>query len=349
MKKATWNSSTINNQYTRDSNIELLRIISMFMILNLHSFTSYDYYIKNDLFTVVDFYREAICISAVNLYILISGYYKIKWRKKSLFSFIFQVYFWVLGVHFFCLLVGCCTSSHIWYHLNCLSNSYWFVTAYLLLYLLSPLLNAFCEKATNMQFNTFLIFYFTIQLYLCANGNPIFGRGYGVLSFIGIYLLGAKVRMVNKRFKISKITLLIIITTSIIVLKMFWLRGTFGYTMLQVKQSFLGLAYNNTIIIFLSLLIFLFFLQIKIKSTIINTISKTVFAVYLLHMHPDLKEQFIYYTHVKLYEMPHVVHYTYILVISLGVFGTSFVFDNLRLSLFEKLYMYCSKYNVMKK
>ena len=223
MKNCKCGFYIFQNQYKRDSNIELLRIISMF---------------KNDWFTIIDFCREAVCIPAVNIYILISGYFKIKWKVKSFLKFVFQVYFWVIATHYVCIFLWGCSSSNIWHHLNCMSNSYWFVTAYIILYLLSPLLNTFSEKATNLQFNIFLISFFSIQFYLCANGEQTFGRGYGVMSFIGLYLLGTKVKMIGNNVMISKLVLLIIISIILIVFKMFLLKDTFGFTLLQIKQSF---------------------------------------------------------------------------------------------------------------
>ena len=57
----------------RISNIEALRLLSMLMILNLHSFKGYDY--GDGVWQAIDFFRESTSICAVNVFILISGFF----------------------------------------------------------------------------------------------------------------------------------------------------------------------------------------------------------------------------------------------------------------------------------
>ena len=70
----------------RQSNIEALRLLSMLMVLNLHSFWGYVHNHGSVVFQAFDFFRESTSICAVNVFILISGYFGIKWKVKSFFN-----------------------------------------------------------------------------------------------------------------------------------------------------------------------------------------------------------------------------------------------------------------------
>ena len=64
----------------RSSNLELLRLLSMFMILNLHSFWGYTH--GTGILQAVDFFRDCLCICAVNVFLIISGYFSIRSKFK---------------------------------------------------------------------------------------------------------------------------------------------------------------------------------------------------------------------------------------------------------------------------
>ena len=90
---------------TRKSNIELLRIISMILIVLVHS----NYFlfgpvigeeIEQDSFR--SFGRilfEQLCIVGVNVFVLISGYFAIRPTKGKFFNLMFQIFFGVLIIN----------------------------------------------------------------------------------------------------------------------------------------------------------------------------------------------------------------------------------------------------------
>ena len=150
-----------NSIIERDSNIELLRIVCMIMILNLHAFFIPASLTWNtlSLANVITIFSESLSICAVNTFILISGYYSIKWKWRGFFSLIFQVYFFIFLIYG--LLLVCDVVEFNWGDFfqksNCIRYSYWFVTSYVVLYVLSPLLNTFVDNSTRKQLGCFLI------------------------------------------------------------------------------------------------------------------------------------------------------------------------------------------------
>ena len=83
----------------RQSNIELLRIIAMFLVLIVHAdFTSIGCPNIEDIETspISSFFRiltQSLSLICVNLFVLISGYFGINPKSKSILSLIFQVFF----------------------------------------------------------------------------------------------------------------------------------------------------------------------------------------------------------------------------------------------------------------
>lgn len=83
----------------RQSNIELLRIISMFFVLVVHSNYMGVSILYNSPYTIETFIRflaEAIAIIGVNCFVLISGYFGIHLNIRKILHFIFIVYFYSL-------------------------------------------------------------------------------------------------------------------------------------------------------------------------------------------------------------------------------------------------------------
>ena len=150
----------------RDSNIELLRIVCMIMILNLHTFwIPESLTLKSlNLANVITIFSESLSVCAVNSFVLISGYYSIKWKWRSLLSLIYQVYFFIIVVYIILLATRFIHFNWIdfFYRLNCIRFSYWFITSYVVLYVLSPILNTYINNASKKKLVFFLIAFYII-------------------------------------------------------------------------------------------------------------------------------------------------------------------------------------------
>ena len=142
----------------RQANFELLRIIAMFMVVILHWNTNSGLLL--DVGSPVtgagvwSLVTESVCIVAVNVYVLISGYF----LSSCTFSFrrvaqvLVQTLFYTVLIPPVLALVGVLSWSevlnpyHIWNSIFPVqSGHYWFVSAYVVLCLLSPFFNAGLE------------------------------------------------------------------------------------------------------------------------------------------------------------------------------------------------------------
>ena len=187
----------------RQSNMELLRLVAMMMILVMHM----DYgafglptaeSVENAPMTTFGrIFVEHLCLVAVNVYVLISGWFGIRPKMKSFVRLMLQVAMYSIIITGAFLLLGK-TTFKIGYVTDMLiiGKQYWFVVSYLLLYLVSPILNTFVEHSSKREFQWMLLVFFGFQfVYSWIFGLEEFAGGYSALSFMGLYLLARYVKI----------------------------------------------------------------------------------------------------------------------------------------------------------
>lgn len=96
----------------RYSNMELLRIVAMFLVLLVHA----DFFslgapevtdCMNDTFnTALKVYFEAVSIACVDIFVCLSGWFGIKASFRGFSNFVFQCLFWLIGLYIATLLLG---------------------------------------------------------------------------------------------------------------------------------------------------------------------------------------------------------------------------------------------------
>lgn len=183
----------------RLSNIELLRLLSMFMVLVLHAdYAALGVPAAADLSsspaeTTARVLLEQLSLVAVNVFVLISGWFGVRLTVRSLGTLLFQVLFYavlIAAVVAATLGIPAAQRPTAWltlvpgYH-------HWFIRSYIGLMLLSPVLNAFTASCTVRRLAVVTGSFFAFQtLYGWICGADGFLNGYSLLSFIGLYLLG---------------------------------------------------------------------------------------------------------------------------------------------------------------
>lgn len=281
----------------RNSSIELLRLVAMLMVVNLHSFWG-DVH-GSGMLQVLDFFRESASICAVNVFVLISGYFGIKWKLKSFYNLTFQVLFYSFFVYLACVAIGIEEYSHK----GLLSQSmglfkhYGFIRSYIMLWFLAPILNAFADNVTAKK-----LFLYTIILWI----GEIFVFNDTVNNFSLIYLVG---RFVNKTNAVTSFKLNVhkaywIITVLICACSYgLYLLFNLSSEKIQSANLLIGWAYSAPMVILQAVFLFLIFARWDIKSRFINWCSSSCLAIFLIHMHPSLK--FVYYDFTaSLYSYP---------------------------------------------
>lgn len=124
----------------RDSNMELLRITAMLLVLIYHAnFLSFGEpnsieARETPLNVILRDFFNACSVVCVNLFVFISGWYGIKFKKKKFCEFLFQVSFIVaVTLVFFCNITNHKFDRHDFQSIFLLTDELWFVKAYIIL------------------------------------------------------------------------------------------------------------------------------------------------------------------------------------------------------------------------
>lgn len=275
----------------RNSNIELLRIICMIFIIGGHlimyhsvDFTigTSDYYISNIM--------RSFFMCAVNTFVIISGYFGIKFNLKKLIKLDIKVIAYSVGILIVMVILGIHQvdiKKDILLFIPVATKRYWFISIYFVLCIISPILNKFIDVIEQCKLKMVIIvitslFYILPTILYCINAPTITGdSGYGIINFISLYIIGRYIKYYNVNNKKKGIYLNIyILSVGSLFLANHVLSKVFGFYF----NTFI--SYDTIFNLFAAYGLFMFFLNINIKSRVINALSKNSLAVYIIHMQP---------------------------------------------------------------
>ena len=136
----------------RLANVELLRVVAMLMVVMLHYLGKGELLpIKNlhmDLTGYVAWILESLSVVAVNVYVLISGYFLVEseFKPKKIVKLVFQVLFYTILITILAFSFGLVGKEELGFYNLIVQlfpfqlEQYWFMTSYLVLYIVSPVL-----------------------------------------------------------------------------------------------------------------------------------------------------------------------------------------------------------------
>ena len=329
--------NVIGKNKTRQSNIEALRLLSMLMVLNLHSFWGYDH--GAGIGQALDFFRESTSICAVNVFLLISGYFGIKWKWKSFYNLVFQILFYSFGVYMVSCIIGVVDFSIDAFisNLKGLYASWGFITGYVLLYFCAPFLNAFIDKTENKQIFTTLIIIWFAENFICRGAVYL---NYGLLYIIGRFL--AKAQCVNKLpIKASR---------------NYWLTTFFIFAIVYILFKFanikdaetmtkiiIGYSYAAPLVILQAVFLFIAFARMQFTNKFINWCASSCLAIFLIHMHPAIKQIGFYSITESFYNLPVLQHILYLSLLITCVFFVCILIDKIRIIISDFVYLIMDK------
>lgn len=299
----------------RDANIELLRIVAMLMIITLHfNIHSKALLVLGEPASNVQIFAtvlEAIAITGVNVYVLISGYYlsSSKVRLSKVLLLILQVYFYTLLISGAMMIVGAYSvkpedklDRALRYLFPISSEHYWFVTAYVIMYVLAPVMNAAVNTLKRKQLKTVIIGLLTWFCFIKSIVPVKFGTdrmGYDFGWFICLYLIAAYIRKYNivlfrdakKSALVYLISVVVIAAFSLVFYKINFDTGNFNY------YAEVPCHYNFFFALTGALGLFSVFRFMRLKENLfaeaIRIIAPYTLGVYLLHMHFEIADRWV--------------------------------------------------------
>lgn len=329
----------------RQSNIELLRILAMFLVLVIHSLLSCGNVTLNSfgsdpMNAVTKTIIHALSEVCVDVFILISGWFGIKSSFKGFLNFAFQCLYFSFGIYLFLIATGNAplNVSGIRTCLFLTPPHYWFVPSYVGLYILSPALNSFVEKASKETLRNTLIAFFVFQTIWGWTGAAKFVEfGLSTFSFIGLYLLARYLRL----YPIKWLTDWGGVIYAISVL----LNAVCFYAVKRIGSNLDVFVYINPLVIIGSAGLLIYFDKLHIgHNKTINRIAKSSFSAYLYHGHPMINDLVFYNIISAIYAGYSGLSCIALIFVALaGVFISAVILDQPRIWLWNKIAPLLSK------
>lgn len=289
----------------RQTNLEILRMISMLLIVMSHC---------DDIFGLYKIYNETLGANklitdflhmggqvGVGCFILISGYFMVdqKITVSKILKIVGEVLFYTIVFFLIWMLINVCI-GHIditeclmevmYAFLPILYSHYWFVTAYIILMVLSPFLNKLVNALDYKYYRRFLCI-IVVVFVVILGGIPYGFRGMSEGRLIPIFILYFIAGYIkrfgkNERKKPTKCFSIAILTYFILLVV------TYGITYVGIRFDdglVMSIRYwyrtlNSPFIVIICIALFRGFLQLEIKNNkFINEIASCTFGVYLIH------------------------------------------------------------------
>lgn len=294
----------------RNANMELLRMISMCMVVMLHALGKSGLLVnlasEFSVNGVIAAVFEALSISAVNIFILISGYFLIdsEFKIGRLVELILQMLFYSIGAFAVCLMLDIRPEGgiNIYFLTNILfpvhMEVFWFLSSYVIVYALLPVISKGVKAITKKQFTMLLavmLFFesiFKTFLPVRFEGDK---RGYDAIWFLTVFLIGAYFKLYG--FKHIKSAfgglILYLVATVFIVAENFTIDFCTVHFGRFEEINDVAYEYNHIFVLLSAIGLFACFLNRKeagIKaSKVICALSPMALGVYLFHENLSLR------------------------------------------------------------
>ena len=323
----------------RSSNLELLRIISMVMIV-LHHFCVHGIGLfqvcKNGDVNISEWggviLTNSFVVIGVNLFILISGYFSVRLKWKSLVHLVlvmlfYKVFHWLLDQFVFGIphplsyyMADVLVISH--------PGRWWFVQVYIWLLMVSPILNRAFRTFSNRDSMLMLVILTILTVYFGWLWSGSFNtNGYTLFQFIYMYYLGYMIHRFQLQYLVSKSVCFIGYVITSILLAAF----VCGLSVFLPEKAWQGFAYNSPFIIFSSVCVFCLFLKMDFSSKLVNRIAVSTLAVFLFHTGGELRN-YLYAWVGGIYQASPLLHFCgYALVSIVLIFALTYCIDTVRI------------------
>jgi surface polysaccharide O-acyltransferase-like enzyme len=290
----------------RDNGLDFLRIICMLLVTFSHVFTHGGLINDRLLPGMANWFLGNLLypftLVAVNCFVLLSGYFQCtsRFKLKRVVSTWVQVVVYSVGMYIAAKLLfgGFSVSTLLKSALPVVTDQYWFITAYLLMYMVSPFLNCMIRamgKRLHFLCCCTLLGIFSVAhnlTYIYDFGDV--DGGYTFLWFCILYTIAAYIRLyVPVEGKHRKWGLLTYALCALGVgLARFvahyattWLLGV------PMLTSFFY-SYNSILVVPASIGLFMAMRTVKVEgrgAKLVSIFAPLAFGVYLIHDHPHLR------------------------------------------------------------
>ena len=276
---------------------EWLRILAMFGVVMNHVF-NYGLHIYDDFSVDASTWQggaywsvlelmKLMALPSVNCYILITGYFLIDRRQlrlKGIWRVWSTTWFYAVGIYLLAIVLG--IEHFEWHELlrhatPLLSDSYWFVTSYVVVLLLAPVIAWCFQRLTKRQYLAALM----VGAVVCF--QPLLGRvlmdSHQILLFVYLFMIGGYIR---RHYDASSRAVYPAVACVVILVLMY------AYTLYKneplTNQHFMIFAMEyHGLVLPLSVAVFLWTLHWRFNHEAVRRaillVAPLSFAVYIIH------------------------------------------------------------------
>lgn len=312
----------------RNLGIELLRIISMFMILISHF--SFHCISKNfELNFAQKIFFDSILFGNIGvvIFLIISGYfYNTKFKIKKLIKFIlctqfYSIFLYILSSYNNVFSIKDFIMS--FFPIN--SNLYWFMTSFIIIYIISPFISKFLGSLKEKEFKYFLVIYFFLFISHDFILKYIFSftPSNDIIELLFYYSIGAYINKYESSFN-KKIRIRYIFYSYFIIVLSIVIMNNFHF-----NNSTILLARSSIFVIYIGISLFILLKKINIKGNSILFFSNNCLAVYLVHDNKYFR--LILWSKIIKYMPSNIfLNIIYIIIILLLIYIICILIDKLR-------------------
>ena len=274
----------------RRSNFELLRIVSMVMIL-FHHFACHSTYIFEGM-SIGRAWINFILMGGkigVALFVLITGYFMIEkenLKVSKLVKLWLQLLFYDLLIYILFAIfkqTDFSIKALLLRFIPIANMEWWFASTYFVMFLFIPCINTLLNRLNKETYKKYLIISFICFSIIPTLINRSFESN-NLIWFIFIYSVGAYIKIYENDFKYRSSEC--IFCSMILILLTFILKILLDASHISMLTEFSMRLYDlkSFALFAISLFIFIGFKNMKINdNAYINILAKATFGVYLIH------------------------------------------------------------------
>lgn len=333
---------------TRNLGIDVLRILSILGVVFLH-ILGHGGILKSSLspakFSAV-WFLEILAYPAVNCFVLISGFVGYKNeatfpKLKNLLSLWFTVIFYSASLFFLFTLAGPEAFGRrelVKNLLPAIYKKYWFFSAYLGLFLLSPLLNLLVCKANFRHTFVFWVVFTLLSIISTIYDTFSMQGGYSLIWFVLLYLLGATIKKYNVSMLFSKKVWLILALSAFVITWLSKITLSFSNIPFLKRNSGILTSYVSPTVVVMAVGLLNWFSGIKCPPSLAPTVSffaSSAFSVYLIHDNIFVRKHFISKISSLLGDLRPALLILSIIGTACAIFLACTLIDKIRICLFK--------------
>ena len=280
--------NTTSNISSRNNGIDFLRILSMYMVVILHTLGQGG--ILSNLTPGSTPYKaawllETAAYCAVNCYALISGYVGChsKFKLSRLAILWLQTSFYTIGLTtFFSLTHPEFITAQVWVNacFPIMNIQYWYLTTYFGMYIFIPIMNLALQQLNKKYLQCliiiFFVFFITIPTFMQQDTFSLSG-GFSVIWLCMLYIIGGYIKI--HQFMLPRKVCLIVYMLSV-----------FATWFFKMRDIPFLLDYTSPTIFLAALSLLLIFANTNFKNALlqkcIQTLAPTALSVYIIHVNP---------------------------------------------------------------